>query len=125
MSFPRAATTTQTTAQADVNDGRGGGWWRRAPRRGGVRARVSAGMVAGLVLLVAGCGGGRPGASVASLGTTAAATTSSASVGSVAGGSGPVAQTSSGAGGGGRFSLVGGGSVGQLTKYSVCMRKNG
>ncbi len=87
---------------------------------------LSAAVVFSVVLLAAGCGGSKPRASVASLGTTTTtAATTPVGTGSAgnAVGSGP--QTASGgSAAGGQLRMVGG-SVAQLTKFSACMRKNG
>jgi hypothetical protein len=93
-------------------------------RLGGLPAGLVAAALAGFGLLVAGCGGAKPPASVASLGPTTTTGTTPATAGSAgapAGGS----QSSAGAPSGGQFSLRVGGSVEALTKYAGCMRKNG
>jgi hypothetical protein len=84
------------------------------------RPALAAAVLTSLGLLVAGCGGGKPGASVASLGATTTAgtdTTPSAAGNASAGG----AQGPSG----GTRMVMSGGSVTQMTKFAACMRKNG
>ncbi len=78
-------------------------------------------------LLAAGCGGAKPRASVASLGsTTTTATTPAGTIspGGAVGDSGPQA-TSSGGGAVGELTMAGAGGVAQMSKYAGCMRKNG
>jgi hypothetical protein len=85
------------------------------------RPVLAAAILAILGLLVAGCGGGKPRASVASLGTTttagAGATTNAASGSSSVGSAAP-------SGGGGRV-VMAGGDVQAMAKFAACMRKNG
>jgi len=85
------------------------------------RPALAAAVLASLGLLVAGCGGGKPGASVASLGTTTTAgtgTTANTPGGSSSGGGAP------GPSGGTRMVMTGG-NVTEMTKFAACMRKNG
>ncbi len=97
---------------------------RRSP--GAARAVGLATPFVGLALLLGGCGGGKPGASVASLGSTATTSTTPAGTSGAGATSGESSsQSSAGGHSGGHFALVDGGSVAQLTKYSACMRKNG
>jgi hypothetical protein len=98
----------------------------RRPRRADPRALPAVVAVAALALLVAGCGGGKPRASVANLRstTTTTDTTPTGSAGEGAASSGSGSQTNLGGGFGGRFALAGGG-VEQLTKFASCMRTNG
>ena len=77
--------------------------------------------LAGLSLAAAGCGGGSS-LSVASLGGTTT-TSSGTETNSTSGGLGPA--TSAGSRSGGQFALSVGGSVGELTKFASCMRRNG
>ena len=84
------------------------------------RPAFAAAVLASLGLLVAGCGGGKPGASVASLGAT---TTGTDTTPSAAGGN----ATAGGARGpsvGARMVMTGG-SVTEMTRFAACMRKNG
>ena len=88
------------------------------------RPVLAAAMLASLASLVAGCGGGKPRPSVASLGTTTTGgtgTTADTPSGSQSTGGGGAAP----AGGGGGRMVMAGGSVQQLTKFAACMRKNG
>ena len=85
------------------------------------RPALAAAVLASLGLLVAGCGGGKPGASVASLGTTTTAgtgTTANTPGGSSSAGGAPAP------GGGGRL-VMAGGNVQAMTRFAACMRKNG
>src|SRR5262245_6169046 len=84
------------------------------------RPALAAAVLAALGVLVAGCGGGKPGASVASLGATTTAgtgTTPNAGGSSSAGGA-------AGPGGGGRM-VMAAGDVHAMAKFAACMRKNG
>lgn len=82
---------------------------------------LPAAVVFSVGLLTAGCGGSKPRASVASLGTT---TTTNATTPASAGSGAGQQASSSGSAGGGQLRMVGG-SVAQLTKFSACMRRNG
>jgi hypothetical protein len=84
------------------------------------RTLVLVALAAALGLLAAGCGGGKPTPSVASLGTTSTPT----STGSDSTTGGATADSSAPPGnGGGTMSITGG--VQQMTKFAACMRKNG
>jgi hypothetical protein len=85
-----------------------------------VRSVLAAAVLASLGSLVAGCGGGHPGAAVANLGTTTGGTDTTAN----ATGNATASAGGGGGGGGGRMMMTGG-SVQQMTKFSACMRKNG
>jgi hypothetical protein len=90
------------------------------------RPALAAAVLAGLGLLVAGCGGGKPGASVASLATTTTGgtgTTANSAGGDSRAGAGGAAP--SGGGGGGARMVMAGGNVQQMTRFAACMRKNG
>jgi hypothetical protein len=86
-----------------------------------VRILMLVALAAVLGLLTAGCGGGKPAPSVASLGTTSTPS-STGSDGTTDGGGGDSSAAPSGAGGG-TMSITGG--VQQMTKFAACMRKNG
>jgi hypothetical protein len=76
-------------------------------------------------LLVAGCGGGKPGASVASLGTTTtpgAGTPANTAGGAPSAGGG--AESGGGSRSGGRL-VMAGGSIQAMARFAACMRKNG
>jgi hypothetical protein len=79
-------------------------------------------VLASLGLLVAGCGGGTPRPSVASLGTTTTGGTDT-----TAGTPSSSSNTGGGAapGGGGARMVMAGGSVQQMSKFAACMRKSG
>jgi hypothetical protein len=85
------------------------------------RPALAAAVLASLGLLVAGCGGGKPGSSVASLGTTTTAGT-----GTTANTPGGSASTGGAQGpSGGTRMVMTGGSVTEMTRFAACMRKNG
>jgi hypothetical protein len=89
------------------------------------RPVLAAAVLACVGLLVAGCGGGKPGASVASLGTTTTGgtdTTANATGGAPSGGG--AAESGGGSRSGGELRMAGG-SVHAMTKFAACMRKNG
>ena len=98
----------------------------RTRLRAGSRVVGFAAVVVAVGLFAAGCGGGKPRASVASLGSTTTTTTTPAGAGSggeTSGAPGSPPNASSGSGGG--FALSGGGGVEELTKFAGCMRQNG
>jgi len=87
-----------------------------------LRTVFAAAVLACVGVLVAGCGGGKPRASVASLGATTTAgtgTNADSPVGSPAGGG------TAGGGAGGARMVMAGGNVQQMAKFAACMRKNG
>jgi len=85
------------------------------------RPALAAALLASLGLLVAGCGGGKPAASVANLGTTT--TAGSGTTVNTPGGS----SSTGGAQGpsGGTRMVMSGGDVHAMTRFAACMRKNG
>jgi hypothetical protein len=82
------------------------------------RLGFAAAVLASLGLFLAGCGGGKPRASVASLGTTTAAGTATSA------NAGPSSAESGSGSGGGRL-VMAGGNVQAMAKFAACMRKNG
>lgn len=93
--------------------------------RAGSQAVGFAAVVVFVGLFAAGCGGGKPHASVASLGsTTTTGTTPAATSSGGQTSGGPGSQANSDGPSGARFALTGGG-VEQLTKFADCMRKHG
>jgi hypothetical protein len=85
------------------------------------RPALAAAVLASLGLLVAGCGGGKPGASVANLGTTTTAGTGTAA------NTTPGSSAAGGAQGpsGGTRMVMSGGDVHAMTRFAACMRKHG
>lgn len=101
----------------------------RVQMRAGARFVLLALLVAGLGLLAAGCGGGKPAPSVASLATTSTPTgapsgSATAGGGGAGGGSGPATSSSGGSANSVGIAIAGS-SVEQLTKFAACMRQNG
>jgi hypothetical protein len=95
---------------------------RRTWIRAGARGIVAVTALLGGAVLLAGCGGGKPPASVASLGTTTPAS-SGAQSGTSGGLSGGLPPAGPG-GSGGELKMVGG-NVQSMARFSACMRSNG
>jgi hypothetical protein len=85
--------------------------------------------IASAGVLAAGCGGGKPNAGVANLGTPTTSTSPTTSTTGSTGGKGAAGDSSQqsgigGSGRGGQFSIAGGNAQ-QMTKFATCMRSHG